>query len=370
MANPQPTDPHLRIAHELLEELMSCDFTKRQLGIILLILRLSWGCRGDSDRKHAVIPLQKDFEAAGVGETHIKQELQWLLDAKVIGTDGKRYWFNKDYDQWRVSRSKVFRKKRLEYLIGINIHDLHTGDKPRGHKEHGWVYVLKAPDDLYKIGYTQNLQERLADYKGMPLELSVLLTKESPMAATLELELKRKFKPKQFKGEWFRLSEADIIELTEMVTSKTYQKGKSSRLKSGSPIKRKENTNTIIIDDDTRQAIENLPEKDKELIKFWRGVKGFKLGLGECYQLLVGLKKEHPNLDLLAESKLWAARKLDEPLTKASRPAQQIWNWMRIAKDIQRKRRADNGQTGKGGRYNPKGKDSPSLTTRLKHSVG
>lgn len=117
MANPQPEDAHLRIAHRISEEVMVSDFTKRQRKILDLILRLSWGC----GKKYAVIPRQKDFELVGIYEVDIKPELIWLQEAKVIVINGDQYSFNKDYDQWRVSRAKMYTNERLSILLSINL---------------------------------------------------------------------------------------------------------------------------------------------------------------------------------------------------------------------------------------------------------
>lgn len=117
MANPQPTDAHLRVAHQINEQIMASDFTKRQRKILDLILRLSWGC----NKKEAHIPKQKDFEVVGVGESHIKAELRWLELAKVITISGNQYSFNKDYDEWRVSRAKGYDPEKLTELVRINL---------------------------------------------------------------------------------------------------------------------------------------------------------------------------------------------------------------------------------------------------------
>ena len=71
MANPHRDDPHLRVAHELNEEIMSCEFTKRQRKLLDLILRLSWGC----NKKWAVIPKQRDFEVAPVVQGRVRGRL-------------------------------------------------------------------------------------------------------------------------------------------------------------------------------------------------------------------------------------------------------------------------------------------------------
>jgi hypothetical protein len=125
MASPQPTDAHIRIAHSIEEEIMMRDFTKRQRSILDLILRLSWGCA----KKTAIIPRQKDFEIVGIGETKIKEELIWLVNARVIAWDKDidEFGFNKDYDQWRVSIVPGFNRERFAELIHLNLDTSQNG---------------------------------------------------------------------------------------------------------------------------------------------------------------------------------------------------------------------------------------------------
>ena len=120
MANPQPSDAHLRIAHSITEAIMLRDFSKRQRKILDLILRLSWGC----GKKTATIPHQKDFECVGVHEGHIKKELEWLIDSKIITREENRYSFVKDFDLWQVSRNKPYQPEKLTELVSINLHEL------------------------------------------------------------------------------------------------------------------------------------------------------------------------------------------------------------------------------------------------------
>lgn len=126
MANPQPSDPHLRMAHAITEELMMRDFTKRHRNILDLILRLSWGCH----KHEAVIPRLKHFEICGIPNTKIKGELDHLVNAQVIfwETNTNRFWFNKDYDQWRVSIVRGYSKRVLGELIHINLSSLQNGN--------------------------------------------------------------------------------------------------------------------------------------------------------------------------------------------------------------------------------------------------
>ena len=122
MANPQPTDAHLRIAHSINEAIMLRDFTKRQRKILDLILRLSWGC-GKND---AYIPHQNDFCIVGIYESDVKAELTWLEQSKIIIRQDMLYWFNKDFDQWQISRVKPFEPERLSNLLSINL----SGNRP------------------------------------------------------------------------------------------------------------------------------------------------------------------------------------------------------------------------------------------------
>lgn len=117
MATPQPTDAHLRIAHSINEAIMLRDFTKRQRKILDLILRCSWGC----GKKTAIIPYLSSFGIVGVGKTHIKAELNWLTESRIIYTNGTTYNFNKDFDQWQVSRIMPFNPEGLTELIHLNL---------------------------------------------------------------------------------------------------------------------------------------------------------------------------------------------------------------------------------------------------------
>lgn len=119
MANPQPTDAHIRIAHSIAEAIMTRDFTKRQRSILDLILRLSWGC----GKKTAIIPKLMDFQTVGIAKSKIRCELEWLVNAKVIvwNRETNTYSFQKDFEQWAVSLVPGYDRKRLDELLHINL---------------------------------------------------------------------------------------------------------------------------------------------------------------------------------------------------------------------------------------------------------
>jgi len=84
---------------------------------------------------------------------------------------------------------------------------------------------------------------------------------------------------------------------------------------------------------------ESLSAGDREVISFWRSVKGFSMPIEEAAELVAKLRTEFPDVDILEESKAWAARKISEPLKQGSRPSSQIWNWLRKAREFAQGRR-------------------------------
>lgn len=116
MANPQP-DEFTRISNELYTAIMQTDFTKRQRNILDLVIRMSYGCG-----KKSALLRPVDFELVGVYKTHVRKELDYLVQAKVLFIDGERITLNKDYDQWRVSLVKgATDKKRFEAVLHRNL---------------------------------------------------------------------------------------------------------------------------------------------------------------------------------------------------------------------------------------------------------
>ena len=79
--------------------------------------------------------------------------------------------------------------------------------------------------------------------------------------------------------------------------------------------------------------------QDDEVLAIWSGVKNFPLVSSEdskeATRFLTELKAEFPDVDILEESKTWAAAKLSEPLAKRSMPFKQLRTWMKRARQFQ-----------------------------------
>ena len=120
MASPQLDEGYTRLANSIIEAIMLRDFTKRQRKILDMIFRLSYGC----NKKVAIIPHQRDFELVGVYEGDVHEQLAWLETSKIIIRNGPEYAFNKDFDQWQISRVHPFQPNKLGELLSLNLNGL------------------------------------------------------------------------------------------------------------------------------------------------------------------------------------------------------------------------------------------------------
>ena len=103
MANPQP-DQYTKLSNEILEAIMKSQFSKRQLNILFLIWRCSYGF----NKKVARLK-KSDFRYVGIYPGDITKELNYLQETKVIFWDEENdlIAFNKNYDRWRISLSRA-----------------------------------------------------------------------------------------------------------------------------------------------------------------------------------------------------------------------------------------------------------------------
>jgi hypothetical protein len=91
-------------------------------------------------------------------------------------------------------------------------------------------------------------------------------------------------------------------------------------------------------------------EGDEAVISVWRSVKGFDLSDANARELVARMRTEFADMDILAESKAWSAGKLSDPLKRGSKPASQLWNWMRLARKFAQERSEHGQQESRTGR--------------------
>ncbi|MBA7580608.1 hypothetical protein ES708_22501 [subsurface metagenome] len=96
----------------------------------------------------------------------------------------------------------------------------------------------------------------------------------------------------------------------------------------------------------SEEATGALNKAGEAVLAVWSGVKGFPQDSNVATRFLNKLRAEFPEVDILGESKKWAAAKLSMPLMKRSMPFKQLWAWMLKAREFAQKRRARDEQPG------------------------
>gem|GEM_PF-1609642 len=106
---------HTQIPNIVLNALILAGLLQRDLDVILLISRLTYGCL---NQKWARL-LQRDLQIIGISESHAKEVITRLLDNEIIVQNGKRKEFriNEEYlTELTIKGSSFF--ERLRKLIG------------------------------------------------------------------------------------------------------------------------------------------------------------------------------------------------------------------------------------------------------------
>jgi hypothetical protein len=116
------------IPRPVLDLLLCLPLSKRDLSILLLVVRLTYGCR---NRLWAQIK-QADLAAIGIGPTHAKDCLRTLLDRKLLLQHGHSnyYCINDALFTQPLPNEVVVRLDRLAVAVGRNLGKTSPFGKP------------------------------------------------------------------------------------------------------------------------------------------------------------------------------------------------------------------------------------------------
>jgi hypothetical protein len=95
------------------------DLTKRQNVIVALI----WSLSNLMGKNEAIIPQLQDFEVCGVSATKIKEELEKLINSKVIHYRSKEnaYSINLNFEEWKIPLNSKWDEQRMKNLSDLNL---------------------------------------------------------------------------------------------------------------------------------------------------------------------------------------------------------------------------------------------------------
>jgi phage replication O-like protein O len=109
LASPQIENGFTKVANELLEQIVQFKFNGTQYKIILVIWRYTYGF----NRPQHEFSNKFFAEATGANDKTVKKELTKLLESEVLievaaatFTSGRIITFNKDYEKWKIERTK------------------------------------------------------------------------------------------------------------------------------------------------------------------------------------------------------------------------------------------------------------------------
>lgn len=171
-----------------------------------------------------------------LGLTHqgVRQQLELLnLQPKTYTMKGERknvktvlYSWKEIRQQQQQKQFDSFKKivlkatkedvKTLFYALLVKL-QMEKREKIEGetNKIKEFVYVFKD-DKYYKIGKTNNIQNRLNAFKTANIDIEAVMTIQVENAIQFETCLHNYFHDKWVDGEWFDLSEEDLQELVLM----------------------------------------------------------------------------------------------------------------------------------------------------------
>ncbi len=73
------------------------------------------------------------------------------------------------------------------------------------------IYIIKT-NEFYKIGRTNNIKRRIKELESLnPFDVELILYQKKLYSRTVEAFLHAEFRDKNIKGEWFKLSELDLM---------------------------------------------------------------------------------------------------------------------------------------------------------------
>ena len=125
-SSPISRDGFAAIPRPILDLLLCMPLSKRDLSILLLVIRLTYGCR---NARWAHLK-QADLAAVGIGPTHVKKCLQSLLSRELLVQNGARseYRLNAPCQTSQIEKSTAARLERLTILVGFHLRTSQKGN--------------------------------------------------------------------------------------------------------------------------------------------------------------------------------------------------------------------------------------------------
>jgi hypothetical protein len=135
----------------------------------------------------------------------------WFVATITLLWTGVYFIHKIDDLQVKLSVSERLQERSTQALIdaGLQLFNLQC---PNQKRHPGYVYVVKSDTGHYKIGYTTDFKSRAKTFGvKLPVEIEFLVLIETPNCSGLESMLHTQYQHKRVNGEWFDLSDMDLL---------------------------------------------------------------------------------------------------------------------------------------------------------------
>ena len=109
MASPQTSNGFTKIANEIMESFAYFVITPNLRSLVDVIIRQTYGY----NKKEDAISLGQFSRKTGMGTRNICRYIRQGIGAKIIKKNGKKYSFNKNYDEWTLPKRAVLPKQAI-----------------------------------------------------------------------------------------------------------------------------------------------------------------------------------------------------------------------------------------------------------------
>ena len=119
MANPQTEDGYTKIANSILDALVLSKLSGQDFKISLLIIRKTYGF----SKKEDSVSLSQMMQATGMGKIRCSQVVTRLQLMKILTVTeningvGKKYKFNKDFEEWDTVNKNINRYQKVKQTV-------------------------------------------------------------------------------------------------------------------------------------------------------------------------------------------------------------------------------------------------------------
>lgn len=268
-------DGYTRIANDLLDAMMSSNFTSRQIKLLLAVIRKTYGF----NKKFDWISGEQFSEMTGMPRTRCSSTKTELLNMNVLVTEGRKVGINKVISDWCINRPE----RRREY--GSTKHKA------------GYIYVF-AEDEFgpVKIGFTtRNAEERLKEVRYYFKNNDPKVFYVSPFhlnAGAIEPLIHEAMKDEMIRGEMFETTVKQAVNkinavmesFTPSVTKNVTPVGNDDlqrEVHTKDTVKKTLNTNTPLPPDGGDAGSEKLTARTKVSIDYESFLAAYNAEVGE-----------------------------------------------------------------------------------------